>query len=449
MAARLLTIPYCPHTPTAKQSEFLLDFGLEALYGGAAGGGKSDALLMGALQFVEIPNYAALILRKTFADLNQPGALMDRARAWLGGTDARWVEKRHAWVFPSGAILQFGYLEHEKQKYRYQSAEFQFIAFDELTQFSETQYRFLFSRLRRPKIESTDTADVRRLKEALSRVPLRMRGATNPGGEGHQWVRARFIDSTRQGTRFHAASLKDNPFLDEESYRESLLMLDRVTRGQMLEGNWDIREQGGYFDRSWFMEDTHVREELPPQHLVKRRVRFWDLASTDESMADDPDYTAGCRMALLKNGRLVIEDMRRARRSPAGVEDLIKSTAESDPAGTEIFIEQEPGASGKSVISYYRRHVLARFPVRGFPRTQSKEEYARAPSARAEQGDMDIVRGNWWTQFFDEIEAFPKTEHKDQTDAFTGAFAVLWKDSAKSGTIGVPEVLEKVSPWTV
>ena len=191
---------FIPHQPTAKQAAFLWLPNREALFGGAAGGGKSDALLMAALQYVDIPNYAALLLRRTYADLALPGAIMDRAEQWLTGTNARWNQQEKTWYFPSGSTLTFGYLQHEKDKYRYQSSEFQFIGFDELTQFTETMYTYLFSRLRR--LEN-------------SNVPLRMRGATNPGGIGHAWVHERFVVSAKTGRIFIPAKLADNPYLDQ------------------------------------------------------------------------------------------------------------------------------------------------------------------------------------------------------------------------------------------
>ena len=121
---------FIPHKPTPKQLAFLLLPCREAFYGGSAGGGKSAALLMAALQYIDHPGYAALILRRTYADLALPGALMDRAHEWLGGSAARWNSAEHSWTFPSGATLTFGYLEMEIHKFRYQSAEFQFCAFD-------------------------------------------------------------------------------------------------------------------------------------------------------------------------------------------------------------------------------------------------------------------------------------------------------------------------------
>jgi hypothetical protein len=103
----------------------------EALFGGAAGGGKSDSLLMAALQYVDEPGYAAILFRRTYADLALPGAIMDRSKEWLSGKGARWNEREKTWTFPSGATLSFGYLEHENDKYRYQGSEFQFAGFDD------------------------------------------------------------------------------------------------------------------------------------------------------------------------------------------------------------------------------------------------------------------------------------------------------------------------------
>lgn len=117
-----------------------------------------------------MPGYAAFLFRRSFADFSLPGSLIDRAHDWLGGTEARWNGNDHNWTFPSGAILQFGYCNHVGDERRYKSSEGQFFGFDELTEFVEAQYRFLFSRLRR---------------RIGSDIPLRFRAASNPGGPGH------------------------------------------------------------------------------------------------------------------------------------------------------------------------------------------------------------------------------------------------------------------------
>src|SRR5580704_14848446 len=148
---------YIPHLPTTRQAAFLFLDCLEAFYGGAGGGGKSDALLMAALQYVDVPGYSALIIRRNFSDLALPNALMDRAHAWLRGRrHAHWNENRKQWTFSSGATLTFGYLEGARDADRYASAEFHFIGVDELTQFSEKQYVDMFARLRKPRCELCD-----------------------------------------------------------------------------------------------------------------------------------------------------------------------------------------------------------------------------------------------------------------------------------------------------
>src|SRR5262245_57491100 len=101
---------YIPHQPTTKQALFLACMLREAFYGGSAGGGKSDALLMGAAQFVDVPGYSALLLRRTYADLSLPGAIMDRSQSWWQETDAHWSRADKVWTFPSGARITFGFL---------------------------------------------------------------------------------------------------------------------------------------------------------------------------------------------------------------------------------------------------------------------------------------------------------------------------------------------------
>lgn len=220
---------YIPHKPHPKQAEFLALTSREALYGGAAAGGKSDALLMAALQYVHVPGYSAILFRRTYQDLNLPGAIMARSHEWLSSTGAKWNGTDKRWTFPSGAMLSFGYLDNDRDRFRYASAEFQFIGFDELTTFPEGWYRFLFSRLR--KLEGVD-------------IPLRMRAATNPGGIGHEWVRRRFIAQPDPRRPFVPARLTDNPSIDAAEYRESLANLDATTRAQLEDGVW-IRDSEG------------------------------------------------------------------------------------------------------------------------------------------------------------------------------------------------------------
>jgi hypothetical protein len=232
---RLVRDNFISHKPWPRQKEFLALPGgetecSEALYGGAAGGGKSDALLMGAAMYLHISGYAALILRKSYKDLAEEDAIMDRAQKWwLGNPAIKWDAKNYKFKFPAGSSITFGYLDSELDKYNYQGAAFQCVCFDELTQFTESKYTYLLSRIRRP---------------AGSTVPLRALAASNPGGVGHDWVFKRFIDPKTARAPFVPAFLADNPSLDGNAYRKTLEKLDPVTREQLLRGVW-IRDGAG------------------------------------------------------------------------------------------------------------------------------------------------------------------------------------------------------------
>lgn len=228
--------------PHSKQRIFLyLGDVKEVMYGGAAGGGKSSALLLAAAQYVDVPGYAALLLRSSFPDLMQPDALIPRSKDWWLGKGPKWNPTEKRWTFPSGATITFGYLERDDHVYQYQGAAYQFIGIDELTQHTEFRYRYLFSRLRKPG------------DGPLAEVPLRMRSASNPGGRGHEWVKNRFIDprTREKGAVFVPASLKDNPSLNAVEYIKSLSLLDPITRAQLLQGDWNAFE-GGRFKKEWF-----------------------------------------------------------------------------------------------------------------------------------------------------------------------------------------------------
>jgi predicted phage terminase large subunit-like protein len=436
--ARLLHIPYSPHQPYLKQARFLLDFKREALYGGAAGGGKSDALLMAALQFVDVPGYAAILFRRSYSDLSQPGALMDRAREWFTKykPEVRWSEIEHKWTFPSGATVSFAYIDKVNDHLKYQGAEFQYVGFDELTQFKEKQYRYLFSRLR--KVDAPG--------EPLSHVPLRMRAATNPGGPGHHWVYLRFVKPWEEWQRarvqwartpphlreelglvqpgeaptphFHPATIDDNPFLSNGDYDESLQELDQVTKAQLRKGDWQIKPDGRMFKRTWF-------EIVPDAPSDCRWVRWWDLAATEEDPDKDPDYTAGALMGISPQGIVFVKHMIRLRVDPHEVEVAVKQAAMADGQNVPIGMEQEPGSSGKTVVSYYRRIVLAGRDFYGRPSSGSKIERAKPFAGRAGKGDVKLVAGTWIGDFLDECEVFPDGEHDDQIDAASAGYIFL------------------------
>ncbi len=427
------------------QARFLACGAFEVLYGGAAGGGKSDALVIAPLRFVEHPRFSALLLRRSFPELER--TLVKRSREIYPTAGAVYSEARHVWRFPSGAEIAFGYLDGERDVRQYQGAEFQFLGFDELTHFSDAEYRYLLSRVRGP-----------------AELPKLVRAATNPGGPGHEWVQRRWApwlagpeyDGPRaepgevlrvlpedDGERivprgiegsfsrtFIAARVDDNPKGDP-TYKARLSLLDAVTRAQLRDGNWLIRPAAGlYFKRSWW----RFVDAAPTGR--SRVVSRWDLAATEELLAEtgrprnDPDWTVRVRMSRDADGRIFVEDVFRLRASPGEVERAIVATAEADGESVPVRIPQDPGAAGK----FAAEHIIGRldrFDVRAEPETGDKVQRAAPFSAQAEAGNVVLVRGRWNEEFVSELEAFPtKGVHDDQVDAASGAYAFLVRPEA-------------------
>lgn len=370
---------------------------------------------MAALQYVDVPNYSAIIFRRTFNDLSLPNALMDRSKQWLIGIPGVvWNETKHMFTFPSGAKLAFGYLESEQNKYRYQGAEFQGIFFDELTQFTETQYTYLHSRLRKLK---------------SSPVPLRLWSATNPGGVGHEWVKQRFlIEGPRNGRVFIPARLEDNPSIDKETYIPNLMQLDPVTRKQLLQGDWDVKEFY-MFKRGWLIgdKDTPDRRIIEPHEVPAglRWIRVWDLAATTTG-----DFSSGLKAAI-HNGVLYISDIQHFKGSSQQVERQVTATASKDGRDVAIYIEQEPGSAGVNLIDQYRRNALLGYAVYAEKPTGEKSVRAAPFASACEAGNVKLVRGEYINSFLDELELFPEGAHDDQVDVAAYAYNILAMSSRK------------------
>jgi len=377
---------------------------------------NSDALLMCALQYVDVPGYAAIIFRRSYADLVKPGALIDRALTWLApwiaSKEVRWVEKEKKFEFPSGAILQFGYMETANDRFNYQGGEYQFVGFDEVTHILEVCYTYMFSRLRRLRGFN---------------VPLRVRAASNPpdDGDNAEWVYNRFVnpETKKPHVVFIPAGMDDNPFLDRESYEESLEELDPVTRARLRDGIWTIVRKGNMFKREWF----EFVDAVPPG---RRRIRFWDCASTEvepqkKKRGKDPDWTVGFLMSE-KGGIYYIEDIEHVQYSSMQVEELQRRTAQSDGHWTRIREEKEPGSSGDYTIEKKKKEIFKGYAYEGVRSTGSKIQRAMPASAAAERRVIKIVRGcRNVDKFFNELEGFPGVPHDDIVDAFSGAFNEL------------------------
>lgn len=428
--------------PTEKQAWFLTCNAREAFYGGAAGGGKSEALLMAAAQYLDVPGYSSLLLRRTFPELSGPKSLMTRAEQWWRGMTSelgkpRWDEDDRSWYFPCPqggfSTVKFGHVELEKDKYNYLSHEYQFVGFDELTGFTHSQYEFIgFSRVRR-------TVEM----ESLG-IPLRTYGASNPGNVGHRWVKERLIEHLpwpdgvalidEEGDElpvpvFVPATLADNPYLDQKSYRQSLKMMDPVLRAQYLSGNWDAAAGGAQFQR-----DSFQMLDVEPRPLVFA-CRHWDTAATAPVVGQDQspaDWTVGALLAITSAGRTAIMDLQRFQATPGTVEARIRVQTSLDmqwgiDRGIAVVtsIEQEPGAAGKYMMDRYLTDVLAGFPALAVRSTGPKEVRSIPLANQVEARNVDVMVAPWNRAFFDEAELFPFGDHDDQVDAVAGAFNVL------------------------
>lgn len=373
---------YVPHDPSPKQLAFLRLSCREALYGGSAGCGKSDALLMAALQGVHIPGYSAILFRRTYRDLALPGALMDRARQWWSNTDARWHDEDKTWNFPSGARIGFGYLDSLADLERYQSAEFQFIGLDEQSQFLGEQVTYLFSRLRRTKTFPRG-------------FPLRLRGATNPGGVGHSFLVKRYgipegvsfgkgappiVVRNDDGTVrrvFLPAHATDNPGLDWDDYRKSLAELTPIRRKQLEEGQW-VQDNSGLV-YSTAVNAIYV-DALPAGHT-------WEYV-----LAIDIGATNNCALAIIAIARDLPEVYVLSTSEPENLNtprDLATHIKQLNNVYRFTRIVGDHGALGKGYLEEMRKYFA--IPIHNAQKTD-KRGYIELFNGAVANGMVRFVR---------------------------------------------------------
>jgi len=256
------------------QTDFLAASERDVLYGGAAGGGKSYAMLIDPLRFAHRAAHRALILRRSMPELRE---LIDKSRELypkaFPGCKYKEVEK--LWNFPSGAKVEFGFLERDADVYRYQGQAYSWIGFDEITHLpTEFGWNYLASRLRTTDPEITPY----------------MRCTANPGGVGATWVKKRYVDpyapnetfigADNLSRKFIPARLEDNPYLAEDGrYEEMLKALPPTQRKQLLEGNWEVNEGAAFTE---FDKDIHVITpfEIP---ISWERIKGIDYGYASES----------------------------------------------------------------------------------------------------------------------------------------------------------------------
>lgn len=411
----MLENPFLPdHVKTGitpKQAEFLCFEGREALFGGSAGGGKTLALLVAALQYVQQPGYRALLLRRTFKQLAKADSILEKAKEWLIGR-VKYNGDDHKFTFPSGATVEFGHMDHETSKYDYQGGSWMFVGVDEATQFTGPMLAYPRTRQRRL---AGDT------------IPIRWRGASNPGGVGHDYVKARYVkmaDGTDPSTpdrQFFPARLDDNPHIDRDDYVRQLREagVDGLLLAQLLAGDWDA-VAGGRFRAEWFgwvrpdpdspdFVWLHANDGTEVERFKwtdRPRFQTCDPAASTSAAAD---YTVLSTWLISPRANLVWWACERGKwEIPEQVELCRRSYRRHRPA----FVAVEELANQRSLAQLLRRQTDPVITIRGVtPGGKKKLEHALGAIVLANSGRVFLPEAD---------RAFPLEDVLAEVTRFTG-----------------------------
>lgn len=473
---------YIPHTPTAKQLAFLIAPNREVLFGGAAGGGKSDALLMAALQYVDIPGYAALLLRKTLTDLKQSEALLDRMMKWMQPylTDKEVIYRAETHTFRfkcfdkygerlQDASIAFGYIGESNAYTRYQGIELQMVGFDEVTQHSENDYTYLFSRLRKCRCrvhkENFDKNCEECRRQAM--VPLRMRCTANPGGVGHKWVQERFKiepDMTHEEAKkknthvrwtgkhkerlFIPSFAVDNPFLDQKEYNKSLEELSEEHKARLKFGDWGFIANARFkrlWQRYYSQAGAHIYlgpnfsgRILDQRNDIIEVFQTMDVAASSKEGPGDIDlypnnersWTVISTFALTKCYNLLWLDMVRFREEiPEVVDIMLERYNTWKPS--KVIVEQN--GIGKGVVQYATRLGMV---VEGVHKEVDKVVNSTTAVIQMKNGRIWYPMYAGWLKEHDD-EVFLWQGHPTETDDIVDTLSlaanyVRWENAVKA-----------------
>jgi predicted phage terminase large subunit-like protein len=351
--------------------------------------------------------------------------------------------------FPAGSSVGFRHLQHETTIYDWQGAQIPFIGFDELTHFTKSQFFYMMSRNRsmcgvRPYIRATCNPDADSwvaefiswwidqdtglpIPERAGRIRyfIRINDAVIWADSPNE-LRERYgVDVLPKSVAFIPAKLTDNPALmkADPGYLANLMALGAVERARLLGGNWRIRPAAGlYFKREW----CEIVDAVPSS---VRFVRYWDLAATEKTDMNDPDWTEGIKLGRDPATKLYyLAGWTRLQASPLKVEETIKNTASLDGPSCSIGIPQDPQA-GKSQAQYLIRQ-LSGYDARARIERGEKPVRFSPFSAQCEAGNVKVLRALWNTALFDNLEAFPDAAHDDTADSCSGAFGMLQAGTA-------------------
>lgn len=429
------------------------------IYGGGVYGGKTWALTTGPLAYRVVPGFSCVTFRRTRPDIRNPGSLWDESMKWYpmcGGTPR---EASLEWDFPGGVTLKFDGLQHDSDALSWKSAQITCIQFDQLEEFTEFQFWYMQTRNRsacgvepytragcNPLADSwlaaflhwwwdPDTGYAIAERSGAARWFIRVQDEivwadfTCPcDTDMTTWLMAEAAAKSQLDVRypgfgryarsvaFIRAALTDNPIgvAQDPGYEARVRAQSLVEQERLLGGNWKIRPAAGLvFDRAWF----DIVGARPAQ---ARWARYWDKAAT----AGGGDYTVGTLMGEA-HGVFYVGDVIRGQWSTFDRERLIKSTAQADPPGTVVGVEQEPGSGG---VDSARLTITGNAGVAVLPDrpTGRLEERAQPLSAQAGARNVKLVRGPWNEAWLAEHHAFPtKGVPDDQVASSTGAFKLL------------------------
>ncbi|CAB4144934.1 Archaeophage PsiM2, terminase large subunit [uncultured Caudovirales phage] len=427
-----------PHA--GPQSDFLSTPADIAIYGGAAGGGKTWALIAEPLRHIELRSFNAVTFRRTSVQVRNAGSLWDES--WkiypqLGG-----VAKQSTleWEFDSGARVKFAHMEHEATKLDWQGSAIALILWDELTHFTESQFWYFLSRNRstcgiRPYIRATTNPDADSWVATLvawwidqeTGYPILNRAGVLRWfvrvddvlvwGDSAEELRRRHPGLLPKSLTFIPAKLEDNPALErlDPGYRANLMALPTVERERLLGGNWKVRLTGGMFFRAGSIG------VLDYEPTVTRVVRGWDLASLEGS----GDWTAGLKMGLQNNGRYVILDLIAGQWETGGRDARIKQAADMDGLSVHQRLPQDPGQAGKSQVAHFAR-MLNGCNWSSGPVIGNKATRATRFAAAVNSGQVDMVRADWNKRLLDRLDRFPDSSvPDDEVDACSDAFNTI------------------------
>jgi predicted phage terminase large subunit-like protein len=429
------------------QTTFLTSDADIAIMGGAAGGGKSYALLIESLRHPPtVPGFDAVIFRRTTVDIRKPGGLWSESMKvfpYAGGVP---VTQPLEWRWQGNGTIKLAHLEHETTVLEWHGSQCALICFDELTTFTRHQFLYMLSRNRtmcgkRPYVRATCNADASSWVAALIAwwidqdtgyaIPERsgiIRYLVRGADDGFSFYDTRAEAARASGQpadeiksfTFVPAKLDDNPALTraDPGYRANLMLLDRVNRERLLSGNWKIMPSAGrYFSRAWIQ----VVDIAP---ACTKTVRGWDLAGSDDEPGADPDWTCCTKIGLMQDGRWIVLHHDWFRGTPQAVERRIWNYSRIDGAETIVGLAQDPGQAGKAQIAALTK-LLAGYTVISSPESGDKVTRFSPFSAQCEAGNVMVMRGAWNERWFDELENFPEGMHDDDADSTSRSFMTI------------------------